>query len=321
MKTVYTVLAMTLAALSAGALADDAMAQLSLNCSNNPKALKHALERKARDADKVRFVISGECHGPLTIERSGVEIIGDNRQPATLRVLQAAGESAAILVQSASVKLGNFTIAVPAGMGAVKAQANATVSIDRITTNAQSDWSAPRAQYVVTDSSSLFLANQTGADVLVIGASSADFAAGNSGVVLDVRDTSAAKSSGSGNHFQRVQLSASGYLLADNKARIDALAIWGKSAAEITRESAVGQLDMGGQTLFAAYGNSSVSGPYGIYGNVVLELSDSTATCWKALDKPHSIFVGNNARVNGTVYPGWTWAGQDGNATDCSASR
>ncbi|WP_157669634.1 hypothetical protein [Chitinibacter sp. GC72] len=50
---------------------------------------------------------------------------------------------------------------------------------------------------------------------MVIGASSADFEAGNSALELDVRDTSAAKSSGTGNHFKRVQLSANAYLLAD----------------------------------------------------------------------------------------------------------
>lgn len=321
-----TILATALLSLSTGILAnemsmnatDKATPSIKLNCSNNPKALKNALERKFRDSDKQRFVISGECHGPLLIENSGVEIIGNPRQPATLLVQQASNQDAAILIRSANVKLSNFNIAVPTGLNAVTAKANATVSVDEITTNAQSDWSIPRAQFVATDSSSLFLANQKGTAVLIIGASSVDFEAGNSAIELDVRDTSAAKSSGMGNHFKRVQLSANAYLLADNQTRIDALGIWGKAAAEITRESNVAELAMGGQTLFAAYANSSVSGPYGIYGNVVFELNESSAKCWPKLDKPHSLFVGKNAKVNNTLYPDWSWAGQAVDDPTCS---
>ncbi|WP_157669633.1 hypothetical protein [Chitinibacter sp. GC72] len=73
---------------------------------------------------------------------------------------------------------------------------------------------------------------------------------------------------------------------------------------------------MGGQTLFAAYAKSTVTGPYGIYGNVVFELNEPSAKCWPKLDKPHSLFVGNNATVNGMLYPSWSWIGQAENDTD-----
>jgi hypothetical protein len=69
---------------------------------------------------------------------------------------------------------------------------------------------------------------------------------------------------------------------------------------------------MGGQTMFAAYNNSSVSGPYSIYGNVIFELEHSSATNWTTLDKPQTVFIGHNAIVNKTHYPGWSWNGQDG---------
>jgi hypothetical protein len=86
----------------------------------------------------------------------------------------------------------------------------------------------------------LFLTNLTRADALIIGASSADFEAGNTQITLDVRDTSSAKSSGEGNKFSNVQVSANGYFLADNKTHIEKLAIWGKASVEITRESSAG---------------------------------------------------------------------------------
>lgn len=54
--------------------------------------------------------------------------------------------------------------------------------------------------------------------------------------------------------------------------------VWGKALAEVNRESTVAQLQMGGQTLFAAYRNSSITGPYFLYGNVVFELEHSTAS-------------------------------------------
>ncbi|WP_148713638.1 hypothetical protein [Chitinolyticbacter meiyuanensis] len=283
-----------------------------INCARDPQALKAALERRSGDAEKLRFVVAGECQGPLRITQGSVDIVGDAGQPGAIRITQPGEQEAAILVRAASARLANLNILVPVGAAAIKAKANATVEIDRVTTNAQSDWGAPRGQFVVTDSSSVFFTNQVAAEVLVVGGSSAEFEAGNSQTVLDIRDTSAVKSSGNGNHFKSAVLSANGYFLADNQARIDALAIWGKASAEVTRASRVGTIDMGGQTLFAAYLNSSVTGPYGIYGNVVFELEHSTATGWKTVNNPHAMFIGNEANVNGTVYPGWSWSGQDG---------
>ncbi|UXY16264.1 hypothetical protein N8I74_04385 [Chitiniphilus purpureus] len=295
------------------AAADNRATQVRINCANEPMALKKAVEKKVWADEKVKFVISGECQGPLRIDRHGVEIISDPTRPGTVRVSQPTGDQSAILVQSGSARLANFHINVPLGMAAVTAQANSSVEIDRITTNAKADWNVPLAQFNVTDSSSLFLANLNSApdgnDVLVIGASSAEFKAGNELITLDVRDTSMAKSSAP-NRFKAVQTSANGYFLADHKTRVDALAIWGKSSVEITRESSVGKLDMGGQTQFAAYGNSSVSGPYGIYGNVIIELNHSSATEWYTVNNPHAMFIGNNATVNEVFYPSWSWAGQ-----------
>ncbi|KAF0813894.1 hypothetical protein IGB42_01573 [Andreprevotia sp. IGB-42] len=283
--------------------------QVKINCNNDGRALKNALERKNWTAEKVRFVISGQCYGPLLIDRNGVEIVNDARKTGSVRVNQPNADQAAILVLSAAARLSNFNVDVPAGVAAVKARANATVAIDQLTTNAKSDADAPLGHVIATDSSSLFLSNLTGIDVLVIGASSADFEANNNGVGVDVRDTSSAKSSAA-NKFRSVLVTANGYFLGDNKTRIDTLGIWGKASVEVTRESSVGTLDMGGQTMFAAYKNSSVSGPYGIYGNVVFELEHSSATGWYTVNNPHSLFIGNGATVNSVLYPEWSWVGQ-----------
>ncbi|WP_348944810.1 hypothetical protein ABHF33_15570 [Chitinibacter sp. FCG-7] len=296
--------------LTAANTFDSNTTQIKVNCDSHPKALKNALERKVSSREKTRLVISGECHGPLSIEQGNLEIVNDARRSGSLLVTQANAEQAAILVQSASVRLEGFDINVPTGMAAIKAQANASVDIDGMSTNAKSDWEVPRGQYIATDSSSLFLSRLTEAEVLVIGASSANFGAENRQITLDVRDTSAAKSSGEANTFKQVQASANAYFLADNKARIAALGIWGKAAVEINRESEVGKIDMGGQTLFAAYRKSSVTGPYGLYGNVVFELEHSTASNWVTPSKPYAIFSGNNATVNSVLYPGWSWSGQ-----------
>ncbi|TMO67186.1 hypothetical protein CWC19_14620 [Pseudoalteromonas aurantia] len=73
-------------------------------------------------------------------------------------------------------------------------------------------------------------------------------------------------------------MSGNGYFLGDNKTHVESLMVWGKALAEVNRESTVAQLQMGGQTLFAAYRNSSITGPYFLYGNVVFELEHSTAS-------------------------------------------
>ncbi|MBD1583122.1 hypothetical protein [Pseudoalteromonas sp. S16_S37] len=108
------------------------------------------------------------------------------------------------------------------------------------------------------------------------GSSVAEFAQDNKQIVLNVLDTSNAHSNKL-NHFSSVQTSGNAYFLSDNQTHIDVLMIWSKSAVDINNESSVGQLMMGGQTLFAAFSNSRISGPYGIYGNVVFELENSSA--------------------------------------------
>lgn len=284
-------------------------AQVKINCAYEPLMLKRALERKSWVDEKVKFVISGVCQGPVLIDRHGVEIVSDTGSPGSLRVAEANNDVSAILVQSGSARLVNFYVDVPAGMAAVKADANASVTIDGLTTNAKADAGVPLNQFMVSGSSSLFLTNLNTQDVLVTGASSAEFGSNNRNITLDVRDTSTARTSAQ-SHFTAVQVSANGYFLADYKSQVDALGIWGKASAEINRESTVGRLDMGGQTLFAAYRQSVATGPYGIYGNVVFELEHSTATNWQVVNNPHAMFIGNNSVVNGVLYPGWSWSGQ-----------
>ncbi|SFD07958.1 hypothetical protein [Pseudoalteromonas denitrificans] len=283
---------------------------LKINCSRKSTALKNTLKRKAWSAEKVKLVISGECQGPLLIDRHGIEITNDADRSGSIKVTDNNIANSAIVIKSASVNLSNFNIDVPVGMIAVTVKANSTANFDHITTNAKSDSETAFSQFVITDNSSSYFANLSGNQLMIAGGSFSDFTVGNDQLTINITDTSTARSSAE-NQFDSVQVSGNGYFLADNRTHIDLLMIWSKAAVEINQESAVGHLMMGGQTLFAAYKNSTIIGPYNIWGNVVFELEHSSADNWKAIDKPHSIISGNNATVNGIHYPQWSWSGQD----------
>ncbi|WP_046220981.1 hypothetical protein [Photobacterium halotolerans] len=285
--------------------------QLSLNCHRQPDALKKALEKKTWLADKITITITGRCNGPLLIDQHGIEIIGDDTRRGAIVLDQQSPAEAAIVIQSAAVILRDLDIAVPVDVPAVLAKANSSVTLDKVTTDAVSSTDTPLEQLIVSESSSLTLINMTGNAIRVAGNSFADFKDSNQLHTLNVSDTSSAQSSAA-NQFNSVQVSGNGYFLADNGTQINVLMIWSKAAVDINRKSTVAHLMMGGQTLFGAYRNSLITGPYDLWGNVVFELEHSTAENWKAVDKPHSIISGNNATVNGVLYPGWTWTGQDG---------
>ncbi|MEI8593517.1 hypothetical protein [Photobacterium sp. Hal280] len=285
--------------------------QLSLNCHRQPDTLKKVLEKKTWLADKITITISGHCRGPLLIDQSGIEITSDGARSGAIVLNQQPASGAAIVIQSAAVTLRDIDISVPVDIPAVLAKANSSVTLDKVTTDATSSTDTPLEQFVVSESSSLTLTNMTGNAIRVAGNSFADFKQSNQLHTLNVSDTSSAQSSAA-NQFNSVQVSGNGYFLADNGTQINVLMIWSKAAVDINRESSVAHLMMGGQTLFGAYRNSSITGPYDLWGNVVFELEHSTAENWKAVDKPHSIISGNNATVNGVLYPGWSWTGQDG---------
>ncbi|XZG71652.1 hypothetical protein ACTSKR_07280 [Chitinibacteraceae bacterium HSL-7] len=320
----HTTLTLLAAGLMMGtAYADDELAvathkdggikQVRVNCDTKPEALKRLVEKKNWEADQLRLVISGVCQGPIAITRSGIEIISDSSRAGSIVVAEGSTARAGVEVVSANSKLAALKIQVPDGLAAVVARGNATVTIDGVTTTAKTDWSVPRGQFVVTDSSQAYLSNLSDVTTLVIGASNADFGAGNSGIGLTVRDTSSVRSS-AGSQFAAVELSANAYLLADHQTHVEDLGVWGKASAEITRGSSVARLGMGGQTQFAAYEGSKVTGPYGIYGNVVFEVNKSSLKDWNHVANPHILYVGFNANVNGQLYPDWSWAGQGSTA-------
>ncbi|WP_311567326.1 hypothetical protein [Photobacterium arenosum] len=284
--------------------------QLSINCHRRPHALKSALENRIWLAGPIKITITGHCQGPLLIDQSGIEITSDGAHGGAIVLDQQVQPSAAIIIQSAAVTLRDVHISVPVDVPAVLAKANSSVTLDNVTTDATSTTDTPLEQFTVSESSSLTVTNMTGNAIRVAGNSFADFKDSNQLHTLNVSDTSSAQSSAA-NQFNSVQVSGNGYFLGDNGTQINMLMIWSKAAVDINRQSSVAHLMMGGQTLFGAYRNSSITGPYDLWGNVVFELEHSTADNWKAVDKPHSIISGNNATVNGVLYPGWSWTGQD----------
>ncbi|KZN64425.1 hypothetical protein [Pseudoalteromonas luteoviolacea] len=281
-----------------------------IRCTDNPQALRNALN-KTYNSQSVRFVISGECRGPIKIQRSGIEIVNDSGLSGSLRVrARDKGVGSAILIESSSVKLDNFNIDVPNDVVAVEAKANATLTLNHITTNAKAAEQTPFYQFVVKDNSTAYLSELSSNTVGIYNSSYANFIEDCDQIKVDVYDTSAGYSK-SENHFRSVQVAGNGYFLADDESHINLLMVWSKGAAEINNESSVDELQMGGQSLFAAYKNSTISGPYSLWGNVVFELEHSKAYNWKALSKPNSIIAGHNATVNGVFYPDWQWTGQD----------
>ncbi|KZN45574.1 hypothetical protein [Pseudoalteromonas luteoviolacea] len=283
---------------------------LNIDCNEDPTALSQAVE-KAYLAKSVQFTVSGVCNGPISIVQSHFEIQNDEGRTGSIRVRhnQEYTQKSAVLVEASDFVLKNINIDVPNHMSAVELKANSLVKFDHVTTNAKSAEDAAFLQFSVTDNSTAYFKNMSGNSIGVYGSSYVEFNKHTDQMRLEIYDTSAGQSTDS-NHFKSVQVAGNGYFLADNKSNISQLMIWSKGAAEINNRSRAGEIMMGGQSHFAAYKESTVAGPYSLWGNVVFELEHSKAYNWKAVDKPLSIIIGNNANVNGKLYPGWSWTGQ-----------
>ncbi|MFC3030946.1 hypothetical protein ACFOEE_00175 [Pseudoalteromonas fenneropenaei] len=284
--------------------------RFKLNCQRVPQALQHLLTQSAWFHHEVEITIAGECSGPIQLSTDGITLQGDRDLPGSIKM--AEGSASAVEVNHAKVTLKNLKIEVPEGTPALTATNNSSVTLSRLTTNGKGIDGAVFYPFLIKDNSTAYISQQEGSKVQVAGSSVVEFGAGNSAISLNVLDTSFSRSVAA-SEFNSVEVSGNGYFLADNQTQVDLLMIWSKGAVDINQQSTVGHLMMGGQTLFAAYRNSKITGPYEIYGNVVFELEHSSADNWQTFDKPLSIFTGNNAVVNGTLYPSWSWAGQDGN--------
>ncbi|MFC0118690.1 hypothetical protein ACFFK7_12280 [Pseudoalteromonas xiamenensis] len=282
--------------------------RLKLNCQQNPLALQQYAARGVWFKTQSELEIRGECQGPVTFESDNISIVGDSSVASSIKSTQT--DKSAVTAIHSVVNLKNLTIAAPSNVQAFVAKGNSTVTLENITTNSENS-DGGFYPFSITDNSTAYVSKQSQAKFRVSGSSAIEFQAENTGITLNVLDTSFARST-SGSQFSSVEVSGNGYFLADNQSSVALLMIWSKGAVDVDNQSTVGHLMMGGQTLFAAYRESSILGPYEIYGNVVFELEHSTATGWTAVDKPHSIFTGNDAVVNGVLYPSWSWYGQDG---------
>ncbi|MBQ4864458.1 hypothetical protein J8L98_22460 [Pseudoalteromonas sp. MMG013] len=282
-----------------------------VNCNTDPQALNKAISYSRWTIQPRRFTVSGACSGPVIIAQRNIEISNDAEQSGSIVLGTGVEAQEALRIANSTVVLKDFNIQVDSNTRAITVTQNSVATLQNITSNAKSSTSDVLYPFVITDNSTAYIAQFSKSGFAISGSSVAQFDADNEDNMVDVLDTSMARSN-TANRFLAVQVSGNGYFLADNKTHIDSLMIWSKAAVDVNRESSVGQLQMGGQTLFAAYRNSSITGPYFLYGNVVFELEHSTASNWVKVNKPQSILVGNNATVNGTLYPSWTWAGQDG---------
>ncbi|MCG7534230.1 hypothetical protein [Pseudoalteromonas sp. OOF1S-7] len=282
---------------------------ITVQCEHDPLALGRMLDYLHALSIDVTVEFSGQCMGPILITRDGITLTGQDRQTASVKLSIADEHHSAVHVQSAVSTLSNFTIDTPDTALALHVEANATVTIDGLTTSHVFDPKAPYYPFTVHNNSTVYVKNHKGLQLKVSGSSAADLMEGNRQVALNVTDTSTARSTSS-NQFDEVEVSGNGYFLGDNQSSIKLLKIWSKGAAEINNQSSVKEIMMGGQTLFAAYRQSSITGPYRLWGNVVFELEHSIATGWQSVDKPHSIISGHNATVNGIFYPDWDWRGQ-----------
>ncbi|AZZ95732.1 hypothetical protein [Pseudoalteromonas sp. R3] len=282
-----------------------------VNCHNDPQALRRMLDYLHSLSLEMTVEFSGLCEGPLLIERDGLTLTGSAQERATISLHGSNQQQTAIVVSSAVSSLRNFTIDTSDKTKALRIEANSTVTIDGLKTAYIFNPKAPFYPFVTDDNSTLFAKNQNSFQLQVSGSSAVNLMEGNRQVALNVLDTSMARTTSS-NQFDDVEVSGNAYFLGDNKSSIKLLKIWSKAVAEVDNQSTVREIMMGGQTLFAAYNQSSISGPYWLWGNVVFELKNASASGWQSVDKPNSIISGLNATVNGTFYPDWDWHGQDG---------
>ncbi|KAF7774420.1 hypothetical protein PCIT_a0866 [Pseudoalteromonas citrea] len=290
---------------------------LSVNCHDDPQALQKAIYNSRWSVQRSQFAIAGECYGPIIIDKRDIEVSNDAPYSGSItlnpsHISSELSTTEVVKISNSTVALTNIAIKMNDIPRAVTVTKNSVVTLNNISGSVKPTAEKVTYPFVVTDNSTTYVSNSTGAGFEVSGSSVMQFDSENNGHFLNVLDTSVARSV-SQNQFESVQVSGNTYFLGDNKTHIESLMVWSKASAEVNRESSVAQLQMGGQTLFAAYRNSSISGPYSLYGNVVFELEHSSASNWVSVDKPQSILLGNNAIVNGTLYPSWSWAGQDGN--------
>lgn len=282
---------------------------VTVNCEHDQLALRRMLNYLHALSFDMTVEFSGQCMGPILIERDGITLAGLDQQAASVKLSDSDEQQSAIRVKSAVSTLKNFAIDTPKNVLSLHVDANATVAIDGLTTAHVFDPKAPFYPFLADENSTIHVKNHRGLQLKVSGSSAANLMEGNRQVALNVTDTSMARSTSS-NQFDDVEVSGNGYFLGDNQSSIKLLKIWSKGVAEVNNQSSVNEIMMGGQTLFAAYRQSNITGPYRLWGNVVFELEHSSATGWQPVDKPNSIISGHNATVNGVFYPDWDWHGQ-----------
>ncbi|TMP27758.1 hypothetical protein CWB99_13790 [Pseudoalteromonas rubra] len=148
--------------------------QIIVNCHNDPQALRRMLDYLHSLSLEMTVEFSGQCDGPILIERDGITLTGSAQDNATISLHASHQQKTAIVVSSAVSSLRNFTIDTPDKARVLRIEANATVTIDGLKTAYVFNPKAPFYPFVTDDNSTLFARNQNSFQLRVSGSSVAN---------------------------------------------------------------------------------------------------------------------------------------------------
>ncbi|MDO6528017.1 hypothetical protein Q4519_20285 [Motilimonas sp. 1_MG-2023] len=283
---------------------------IKVNCQKSPLALQKALAKKHNKS--LKLVIAGTCSGPIEINRTGKTILqSSSREKAVITMTDDLNSPYAITVNSSNVTLANLHFNLPNHNRMLSINHNGVVHAERLTSGFHQGDTQQKPHIHLLGNSSLIAEYLQGVDIRVRGNSYAQFDKGNQLLSLIISDTSATLAKNA-SEFEQIQVWGNGHLESNDGVSISNLALYGQSSAEVLN-SQVDTLTLGGRTMFAAYENSTVTGPYSFYtNNYIFEIVSSSLNNWTSQSHPNALISGFNATVNGTTYPDWSWSGEDG---------
>ncbi len=285
-----------------------------VNCQKSPQALQQALDKNQTKA--LKLIIAGTCAGPIEINRTGKTILqGSSKKQAVISMPDSAEAQYAMTVNSSHATLANLHFDLANHNRMLSVNHNGVAHVAKLTSGFHQGDTQQKPHINVLGNSSLIAEYLQGVDIRVRGNSYAQFDKGNQLLSLIISDTSATLAKNA-SEFEAIQLWGNGHLETNDGVSISNLAIYGQSSAEVL-SSQVSTLTLGGRTMFAAYENSTVTGPYNFYtNNYVFEIVSSSLNNWTSQAHPNAHISGSNATVNGITYPDWSWIGQDGSQSN-----
>jgi len=272
-----------------------------VDCDSSPMALQKALLRKPNKDIKV--LISGKCEGPVMIDRSREVTLQSATGDKAVLTSEITITGSKVILKNLHFDTDNHKI--------INIEHNSTVAIENLTSQFHYGLAEQKPHIQVLGNSSLMVSKQRAMDFRVRGSSYAQFNKGNQLLSLIISDTSSVLAKAA-SEFEKIDLWGNAHLETNDSVSITALSLFGQSSAEIL-SGQVSSLTLGGRTMFAAYQNSTLTGPYTFYtNNYIFEIVESSLNNWSSQTHPNALIIGSNAHVNGNTYEGWSWSGQDG---------